>query len=961
MKDLAIINYQGSKAGLLAFIADHIANYIEEGDGVLDLFSGSGAVTHMLRTKYRVLANDAELFASIIAASVLELPESLDPGACFGAFRGHFDLQYAALEKTFSGPAAEEVRLIAGEDSAGLERLYAALPNVWNARDPGITPEALRQQDGYNLFCNYYAGSYFGLAQAMEIDAAVYAIRQMDPALQPVLYSCLFFAMKETVFSKDGHMAQPLSMAKYPARHIRQRKKNLLPYFRKKLAEYGEFEPPRSRENQVFNLDFARLLEEETLPGKVSLIYADPPYTDMQYSRYYHLLNIAARYDYPALTATAAGYTKGLYTQGRNQSALSQKGEAKKQLRMLFGYCAENGVKLALSFAYPQNTLRQATDRYTVTIEELVHMAKEAFGHDKIEVKSMDYKHSNNRNSAAKNVIEYLILGGEKKEARHYSVERLKSQIAQLAPTNKNALYNSHLYWSQKSYNICEALIRGLSEEGDIVFDPFLGSGVTVLEAVKKGVNRIGIGCEINEMPLFIPRTLLHHCFLDNLNDTLDAFARELAALQVHYRTTCPQCGGDAHAVRVVFDKLERTGAGVSLKVVNYRCDTCGKGNKTPDKADCRRMNVAHRPRHIQDIRLLQNSKIAVGEGDRISDLFTKRNFMVLDQVLAILQRFPQGHRQVLTYLLMSVLHLCKITDTHSNSQWPLWIPKTDCVEKNIVDLLTKKCRNFRKTADYVRAHYQEGSVVERYSDLVNNKCLLLHKGSQYISDEDMPDNSVSLIITDPPYLEQVLYSEYMQLYYPFLGLRYNLEDEIVVSSAPRRNKDKEAYFSLLGEVFAVCAKKLRPGGYMCLFFHDSSLEVWSKLLAVLSGCGFRYVSQAHIKKTLTLKNIISPKKSLNGDAVLFFMNTKHPVPQADAPEALDEIEFNLTRQAKQLLRINGNLTTPELYDNGLMEMLIQNGWLKKLSEKYSSLVELFEKHLRWDTGTNRWQIGESG
>ena len=35
----------------------------------------------------------------------------------------------------------------------------------------------------------------------------------------------------------------------------------------------------------------------------------------------------------------------------------------------------------------------------------------------------------------------------------------------------------------------------------------------------------------------------------------------------------------------------------------------------------------------------------------------------------------------------MSILHLCKITDKHSNSQWPLWIPKTDCVEKNIIEI----------------------------------------------------------------------------------------------------------------------------------------------------------------------------------------------------------------------------------------------------------------------------------
>ena len=72
----------------------------------------------------------------------------------------------------------------------------------------------------------------------------------------------------------------------------------------------------------VFNLNFEDLLDQKIF-SNVGLVYADPPYTDMQYSRYYHLLNVAAKYEYPKLTITKNGYTKGLYTEGRYQSKLS--------------------------------------------------------------------------------------------------------------------------------------------------------------------------------------------------------------------------------------------------------------------------------------------------------------------------------------------------------------------------------------------------------------------------------------------------------------------------------------------------------------------------------------------------------------------------------------------------------------------------------------------------------------
>ncbi len=959
MKDITIINYQGSKSNLLDFISESIKNYVDIGDGVLDLFSGSAIVSNMLKSKYKVVSNDSEAYASMIASSILQ-PPVFDQKETFDSFHTFYQEHYKELAIKLETFLSSESELIQASDSKQLKELYNKLPSVWNTLDKNITPTMLRVENNFNLFSYYYAGTYFSLSQAMQIDSAIYAISKMDSTLKATLYSCLFYAIKEIVFSKDGHMAQPLSIDKYPLRHITQRQKSLLPFFRKKLLEFSELEHYRVNENEVYNMDFWELLSTEKLAGKISLIYADPPYTDMQYSRYYHLLNVAVKYDYPELTKNAGNYTKGLYTEGRLQSPLSQRGSAKKYLEKLFKYCNENRINLALSFAYPQNSVRQPTDRYTVTIEDLVHMAKYAFGHNRIEVKQIDYKHANNRNSTAKYVIEYLILCGDKKTPKVYNIEALKKNLSELSPTNKNAMYNSHLYWSQKSYNICETLIKGLSEEGDIVFDPFLGSGVTVLESIKKGCNRIGIGCDVNEMPLFISKTLLSGCFEDNLKASIDDFIKKISKLENFYVTNCSVCGSKQIIKTTIFDKPVRNSNNITIKSINFVCEHCKAKYKTPDEEDYSRMCSEHSFKNVQNIHLLPNSKIAVGDNDSISDIFTQRNLIVLDEIISIINEYPQKTKDIFRYILMSILHLCKITDKHSNSQWPLWIPKLDCVEKNIVDVLTKKCIAFSKTINYVQNNYMEGSIVNRYNELINNKCLLLHKGSQYITNSDIPDNSVSLIITDPPYLEQVLYSEYMQLYKPFIDLNFNLEDEIVVSNASNRRKSKEDYFKLLETVFQICSNKLKPGGFMCLFFHDSNLNVWLRLINILKACGFEYVSQTHIKKSLTLKNIISPKKSLNGDAVLFFINTKSKISPPCATESIEEIEINLVKQVKHLIRNFKSLSTPELYDNGLMEMLIQNDWLEKLSEKYDSLVDIFEKHLTWDIESAKWKMAEN-
>ncbi|GHU74930.1 hypothetical protein FACS1894188_04670 [Clostridia bacterium] len=48
-----------------------------------------------------------------------------------------------------------------------------------------------------------------------------------------------------------------------------------------------------------------------------------------------------------------------------------------------------------------------------------------------------------------------------------------------------------------KPLNIIETLIKNSSREGDVVLDPFMGSGTTALAAAKN--NRRYIGFEINE------------------------------------------------------------------------------------------------------------------------------------------------------------------------------------------------------------------------------------------------------------------------------------------------------------------------------------------------------------------------------------------------------------------------------------------------------------------------------
>lgn len=960
MDTIKILNYQGNKSSLLPFINKNIKKYISDGEKICDIFSGSGAVSAFFKDQYDIVSNDAELYSYIISSALLNTPSYSDLISLRDVFNKKYKLNLKNLLTSQEDYVAKERDFLKKEDNNSLIKLYNSFPTIWNALDSSITPTTLRNRNKYNLFLHYYACTYFGIEQAISIDCSVKTIHDICILNQncDVLWSCLFYAISEIVFSKDGHMAQPLNIEKNPNRHIKQRSKNLMYFFNKKLAEFIEHSSTvtNSKTHTVYNEDILNLIDDESfLQQNIKLIYADPPYTDMQYSRYYHLLNVAAQYNYPEPSVINGSFTKGLYTEGRNQSDLSKKSTAKEVLQKLFTFCHQNNIILALSYAYPKNQTNQKTNRYTISIEELVNMAKEIFGTKKVQIEQESYEHANHRNSSTKSVYEYLILCGQEIHKSDYDLIKVKKALNNIIPSSKNPIYNTHLYWSQKSFNVIDILIENLSKENDIVFDPFMGSGVTVLEAIQAKYNRSAIGCDVNEMPNFIINNIVQHIPNSDLKAIFASFDAKLKELEKYYLTKCPNCGKTGYISKVVFDKPIRTENTFKIKAISYFCPICGKQTKESDNNDYLKFCTHNGINVVPDTHLIQNSKIAVGESDKISDLFTPRNFSVLNEIVKFIKH--SNSKEVLNYLLMSVIHLSKITDTHSNSQWPLWIPKINCVEKNIIELLRKRMKSLLSCKAYITENYSNSRLVKSFSDLEQNKAFVLIKGSQYITSEEIPNDSVSLIITDPPYMDQVLYSEYMQLYQPFIGLNFNLKDEIVVSSATERKRDKTEYFLLLNEVFYMCKNKLKENHLMCLFFHDSNLEVWVELINILESNGFKFISQEHIKKSKTVKNILSPKKSLSGDAILFFENTRKQLPKPITSLTPDELEYNVYLEAKKLLEKHGDLSTPELYDKGIMEMLIENGWLYPLSTKYKTLVDIFDKHFIWKREVAKWHL----
>ena len=406
MDMFSVLNYQGSKKNILEFIHKNTSNFLNDDSTILDMFSGTSCVGYSFKSKYRIYANDCELYAYVIAKALLSSSYT-DFNQIKDEFFSYYQENLDKQREQYVEYAKNETLLLSDNNINSLLELYNKIPTVWNNKK---LKNSLH--DCYELFTIYYSNSYFGINQAMQIDSIRYAIEKYyNNVLYYAMLTSLYFAMKECVFSKDGHMAQPLDQEKNSDRLLKQRKKSIVDAFVEKIKEFSSEQFVNSGfENKAFNYNFSDLLQQQQIQEDVSLIYADPPYTDMQYSRYYHLLNTVSEYNYPELTVKGGIYTKGLYTNNRYQSKLSTKKDCLITFSNLIDFSKAYKKDLVISFAYPIDTQNQKTDRYVMDVNELICKCKDTFGVNNTEVVTQNYSHSNNRNSTPKKVNEYLIL-----------------------------------------------------------------------------------------------------------------------------------------------------------------------------------------------------------------------------------------------------------------------------------------------------------------------------------------------------------------------------------------------------------------------------------------------------------------------------------------------------------------------------------------------------------------------
>lgn len=492
------------------------------------------------------------------------------------------------------------------------------------------------------------------------------------------------------------------------------------------------------------------------------------------------------------------------------------------------------------------------------------------------------------------------------------SVLELIRRNADPAPTNpvapsgglsagKNTYtYDAHTYHTKVPPQGIVELLKHYLPNGGLVLDPFAGSGMTGVASSVLGYSCILV--DLSPAACFIAARFNSKEDPQVFEAGVKIVLAELQGLRSRlYRTTCRECGRSTEILYTVWsynvicsycdsefllwDYCRRYGRKVrEHKIVSrFPCPNC---KRTLSKSRLRRtfaepvqvgytccgprnQEVTHPP-DSADLTLVYalevcpplapgfypNTSLPDGANlsqpkrhglDRIDRLYTPRNLAAMSHLWKTIHRVEDLSLAsylafVFTSLYQRVTRLSEFRFWGGSGNTARFNVPFIFNEANVFLTFERKARSIQDHLESTATHYRGHVAVVRGSatDI-----------------EHLPDESVDLIFTDPPFGGNINYSDMNFLWESWLGEFTDTAQEAIVNRF--QNKGIEEYCSLMTRSLRECYRVLRPGRWLLLMFMNSSGRVWRALRQAVLAAGFKIV-QADVfdKRHGTFKHFVA-------------------------------------------------------------------------------------------------------
>ena len=155
-----------------------------------------------------------------------------------------------------------------------------------------------------------------------------------------------------------------------------------------------------------------------------------------------------------------------------------------------------------------------------------------------------------------------------------------------ITTTKATAIYNMHTYWSKKPHDAIQQYIRHYTKPGDLVLDPFCGSGSTALAALMEG--RAAIAIDLSPAATFITKNYCAPVDPAALQRAFEELAKRVKPeMDWLYETRCDRCDGRATTAYTVYSYV-------------FQCPRCLEKVPLSDCVDAEGQTASGKPKKIK-------------------------------------------------------------------------------------------------------------------------------------------------------------------------------------------------------------------------------------------------------------------------------------------------------------------------------------------------------------------------
>ena len=451
--------------------------------------------------------------------------------------------------------------------------------------------------------------------------------------------------------------------------------------------------------------------------------------------------------------------------------------------------------------------------------------------------------------------------------------------------------YMLHKYWARKPHNVISHFLSSLVPSGGVVMDPFCGSGVTLREASKIGLNSYGF--DINPISILLTKVTTNSLNADRFYKEVKKILNEIESANKSFAIGLKDIKYLVHEIIVECKQCER-----SVKVSEagkvgrtYKCPHCENslrfnlenlvktkitslvliGGETVIDSDLLKEQeelssiLLDGNTNKYNINFTENRRILAFKGLTTSELFTPRNYSLL---CTVADRFhaiedEQIREAALMMLTASVAQCSRLIPYRNNMTtggpaWSVpgfWVPPQH-LETNPISHLNARLIKFMRGLADMENKPGKGPVIVEKIDAINGLKNLRTKGI-----------SADLIFFDPPYGDSVPYTEFSSMWNSFLKDLPNLDTDISVSDRLPKKITWERYKNNLKEILKEISLSLKVDGKLLMTFNNHDLRAWEALFSGLQVNQFecKFVTY-QIPAVISSKAQFSPEGSYNSD-----------------------------------------------------------------------------------------------